>query len=192
MAETPPHGIPMVEENEAAPEVAAMYAEIKRDMQSPTVPNYLKALAVSPEVLAVQMALQRSYYENLTLPRSLISMICFAIAERNNCKYCSSLHELSCRTLGVDDATLASLAESLEDINPERIRAIIQFATKVASNPQSLRPADYDRVRSQGVSNSEILEIIYVAGVAAFYDILADTLQIPVDDSVVEALPNRG
>ena len=36
-------GLPVIEESEATGEVAEIYDEIKRELQLPVVPNYLKA-----------------------------------------------------------------------------------------------------------------------------------------------------
>ena len=80
----------------------------------------------------------------------------FAIARQNECQYCSASHELSCRTLGIDEATLHTLVNDLPQLTPERIRTTIQFALRVARSPKSLVRADYDHVRAQGVTDEEI------------------------------------
>jgi AhpD family alkylhydroperoxidase len=115
-------------------------------------------------------------------------MICFTVAEKSDCTYCAATHELTCRHLGVDEETLRTIAKDLKDVNPERIRSIIEFALKAAKYPQQLEPADYDAVRAHGVTNDEIIEIIMVAGFAVFLDIVADGLKVEVEKEVVDAL----
>ena len=115
-------------------------------------------------------------------------MILYAIAERNNCRYCSASHELSCRTLGIDEETLHRLVNDLPHLSPERIRATIQFALKVAGSPKALVREDYDALRAQGVSEAELVEIIHLAAMASSGDTLADALKIEVDPAVSEAL----
>jgi alkylhydroperoxidase family enzyme len=95
---------------------------------------------------------------------------------------------LTCRTLGVDEETLTLLVKDLGNVNPERIRAIIEFALKVAKDPQGLVAADYDRVREQGVTDEEIVEIVTVAGFAVFSDIMADALKVEVEAPIAQAL----
>ena len=73
-------GLPIIEEEKATGDVARIYADVKRDLQLPIVPNHLKALAVSPAALAIYWDLTRSFYQNTTLPDSLTSMILFTIS----------------------------------------------------------------------------------------------------------------
>ncbi len=184
----PTNGLPIIEEHEAPPEVARVYDAIKRDMQMPAVPNMVKVLAGSQSMLEFYAKLMMDYYSHLELPEALISMIHYTIATKSNCTYCSVGNELSCRILGIDDKTLEKLVHDLGSVNPLRIQAIIDFALKVAKDPQGLVRADYDRVRDQGVSDEEILQIIIVASMSVMADILADALQIEPDSMVVEAL----
>lgn len=53
--------LPMIEEEDATDDVARVFAEVKREMQIPYVPNWGKALAESPVALATQsMSTRRS------------------------------------------------------------------------------------------------------------------------------------
>jgi uncharacterized peroxidase-related enzyme len=180
--------LPVIEEEEATGEVARIYADVKRDLQLPMVPRHLKVLATSPATLAIYWDFIRSFYQNTTLPASLTSMILFAIAERANCQYCSASHELTCRTLGVDEETLRLLADDLGHVSPQRVQAVIEFAIKVAEDPQSVAAEDYERVREQGVTDEELMEIMLVAALGKFNDTLADAAKIDVDDMVAESL----
>jgi len=188
MAEIPPHGLALVDEESPNPEVAEIFDNIKRAMQMPYVPNMMRAMAISPSVLKVYTGMMGLFFENATLPQSLVSIIHFTVAEKSNCTYCTVGNELMCRTLGVDEATLKTIATDLGDVNPERIRIIIEFAVKAALHPQDLEPADYDAMRAQGVTNEEIVEIILVAGMAVLADIMADGLKIEVEKEVLDAL----
>jgi alkylhydroperoxidase family enzyme len=129
-----------------------------------------------------------SFFTNITLPQSLVSMIAYTIAQKNHCEYCSANNELTCRTLGIDEKTLAALVEDLGSVSPARIAAIIDFAVKVAKNPQGLVAEDYDRVRDQGVTEAEIIEIIFIAAFGYMNDIVAESLKVDVDTMTAEAL----
>jgi len=180
--------LPIIEEEEATGEVARIYAEIKRDLQIPVVPNYAKAMAVSPAALAIYWGSVRSFYQHTTLPQSLTAMILFTIAETANCQYCSAGNEFTCRTLGVEEETLRALIEDLGNVSPQRLQAIIEFALKVSEDPQSLVTEDYERVREQGVTDEELVEIILIAAIGKYNDTLADALKVDVDPTVAEAL----
>jgi uncharacterized peroxidase-related enzyme len=184
----PGNGLALIEEDQAEDEVAAIYGEMKRQMQMPFIPNMMKAMAVSPAALKIHWEMFKAFYGHTTLPPSLVAMILFTIADRSDCEYCAIGNELTCRTLGIDEDTLAGLAEDLGSVNPERVRAVIEFALAVAKHPKELTRADFDAVRSYGISDEELVEIIQVAGIAVYSDILADSLKIDVDEMTAEAL----
>jgi uncharacterized peroxidase-related enzyme len=188
MAYIPTNGLPIIEEEEATGEVAQLYEEFKRDLHLPIVPNILKALGSSPETLTVYGKLWVNSEEYRTLPEALTAMIAYTIATKSDCTYCSATFELSCRSLGVDEDTLDKLIKDLTNLNPERVRAIIDFALKVAKHPQELVREDFDKVRQQGVSDGEIVEIILNAAYSVMNDIIADALQIDVDNMITTAL----
>lgn len=181
-------GLPIIHEHEATGELATLYEEIRRVLQRPTVPNYLLALGESPPMLKLYWEMVKNFYGTITLPESLIPMIMYTIARSNNCEYCSASHELTCRTLGIDEHTLAALVDDLDSISPERVRAIIEFALRVTHDPKTLRQEDYDRLRQEGITNAEILEVIMIASIATLNDTLADALKIAVDPEIAAAL----
>ena len=180
--------IPIVEEKEASGEVAEIFAAIKREMQMPFVPNMMKQMAVSPAALSMFWGMNRAFYEHMTMPQSLAAMIGYTVAEHSNCEYCAAGNEMACRTLGIDEETLAGLARDLGKVNPRRVRAIIGFALKVAHNPQGLGHADYDKVRKHGVTDEDIVEIVLITAVAVLADTIADALKIQVEPAITEAL----
>jgi uncharacterized peroxidase-related enzyme len=180
--------LPMIQEEEATDDVARVFAEVKTEMQVPYVPNWGKALAVSPAALATHWDFQRSFYRRITLPRTLTAMILYTVAETGKCQYCSALNEMYCRTMGIDGETLSALVQDLGNVSPERIRAIIAFALKAARVPQEMEAADFDRLRDLGVTDEEIMEIILVAAMSRYTNTLSDVLQIEVDSAVTETL----
>ena len=188
MAYLPTNGLPLIEEEEATGEVAEIYNEIKSALQLPFIPNIVKPIAASPEMLTFFWKLWFASIEYRTLPDALVSMIDYTISTKSNCTYCSASSELTCRTLGIDEDTLHKLIQDLENLNPERVQAIIDFALKVAKHPQELVRADYDRVRDHGVTDAEIIEIIMIAAMGVFSDIVADALQVDVDSMITMAL----
>jgi uncharacterized peroxidase-related enzyme len=181
-------GFPVIEPQEADPELAQLYAKVQREAGLPTIPNWAKMGAFSPASLDIYLAMLQAFNRHITLPQSLVPMILYCIANARNCTYCAANQELFCRTLGVDDATLERLANDLDNVSPKRLRAIIRFAMRCAFDPQGLTAADYQQVREQGISDDEITQIIFLAALANFNDTLADSLKIEVEPAVLEAL----
>lgn len=181
-------GLPVIEEEDASPEVAQIYQEIKRDMHLPFVPNIYKTVAVSPGTLKVQWAVTRAMFQYLTLPEALVSIIFYAVARANNCQYCSAGHEASCRMLGIDEEILQQVAHDLGRVSPERVRAILEFALLVSHEPQAVSRTDYDRLREYGIPDNEIIEIVFLAGMGHMGDTIADSLKVEVDTPAGEML----
>ena len=184
----PESNLQPVEEAEATGIVAQMYADIKRDMQFPYLPNMMKTLAVSPAALRGGWGLYGGFLLNTTLPRALTSMILFAVAESRDCEYCTVVNEFACRNLGIDEESLRALVEDLDNVTPERIRAIIAFALKVSHDPQGLVADDFERLREHGITDEEVVDITLNAAMATFFDILADSLKVEVESEVAQGL----
>ena len=177
-----------VEEAEATGTVAQMFADIVRDMEFPYLPNMMKTLAVSPAALTGAWGLYGGFLLNTTLPRAITSMILFTVAASRDCEYCSAVNEFACRNLGIDEESIRVLVEDLDNVTPERIRAIIAFALKVSHDPLSIDAKDYQRLREQGITDEELVEIALNAAAATFFDILADSLKVEVEPSVEKEL----
>ena len=115
-------------------------------------------------------------------------MILYTVAAANKCNYCGSIHKVTCRTVGIDEDTLAALDSDLAGLSPRRVQAIVAFAKKCATDRQSLVDADYDSIREQGVSDEEMVEIISLAALGNYLDTLADSLKVEVDEAIAQAL----
>jgi uncharacterized peroxidase-related enzyme len=180
--------VPIYQEGEVSGEVTEIYEDIKRGMQLPFVPNFYTALSSSPSGLAMLWQMNRAYENNMTLPQSLTAMINYIIATESYCEYCSSAYEMNCRTLGIDEDVLEMLLKDLENVNPRRIKVIIEFALKAAKYPQELSVEDFDKVRAEGITDQELIEIVMVSAYTVLTDIVADALKIEVDPAIFQIL----
>lgn len=192
MAILPHVGVEYVEEDEAQGEIAELYQDIRHTLQLPIVPNGVKMLSASPASLAGFWGLFKTMVSRITLPETLVSMIGYAVAASSDCTYCAAWDELSCRTYGIDGATLDAMARNLPELQPERVRAILQFAVKVVHAPKAIDDEDFESLRRNGITDEEIVEIIVCAGVGMLHDTLADTLKVDVDALITNALVEMG
>lgn len=187
MTMLPESKLPMTAEGEGDGAVVRTFDDIRRTMEIPFVPNLYKGAAGATNVLSGTWAAMNNVFLQTSLPMSLASMILYSIAAAKRCRYCSAVHQVTCKTLGVDEDTLQALGSDLAGVSPQRVQEIVQFAVKCALEPQSLGPADYDGVRAQGVSDQEMLEIIGLAALGNYLDTLADAMKVEVDDVFKEA-----
>ncbi|MFQ5973858.1 MAG: hypothetical protein ACE5Q3_16145 [Alphaproteobacteria bacterium] len=178
--------LPLVEETEAEGEVARLFDDIKEKEQIPFVPNIWRGVAGSPELLE---GFWKAYLstKTISLPAALTSMIGYSISAANRCTYCNTIYKVSCSMHGVDDEAMAALQADLTTLTPQRVQEIVRFATKCGMEPESLTKADYDRVRDQGLSDQEIVEVIVYAAWCTFADRIADALKIEVDPFIKQA-----
>jgi alkylhydroperoxidase family enzyme len=76
---------------------------------------------------------------------------------------------------------LALLETNIDAIEPQRTREVIRFAVHCATDPGSLAAADYDSLRSQGITDAELVEIVAMAAFSVYATIVADALQVDID-----------
>jgi uncharacterized peroxidase-related enzyme len=177
-----------ISEEDASEEVAAVFGQVKEAMQIPFVPNILQILAHCPQALKATVGAIAELQLNSTLPRPVVSMVLYSVAAASGCRYCGSMHKLSCRTLGIDDATLAALSGNLGTLTPERVQAIVAFAVKAAKSPKDLEGGDFEKLREMGISDAEIVEIVALAALGGYLDAIADALRIDVDEMIAQGL----
>lgn len=180
--------LPLMDTEESSGLVSDVFEEIKQVLQVPFVPNLFRSLGTSPGVLAGTWEVYKRIYLETTLPMSLKAMLLYSISVSRDCEYCSAVHHVTCRTVGVDEDTLEVLIGNLEGLTPSRVQSMIRFGLKCADDPQSLNEADYEMLRNQGVTEEEIMEIIGLASLGVYLDLLADAVKTRVDDVFVDAL----
>ena len=188
MSQLPISRLPIMDEQDASGQTAEIFDEIRREMELPFVPNIMRATSTSTGALSATWHALHNIFMKGTLPSSLSSMILYSIAAAKDCQYCSSVHKLTCKTLGIDEQTLEALATDFEALTPRRVQEIIKFAQKCSLAPKSLTEADYDKVRDEGLSEEELMEVIALAALGNYLDTLADGMKIEVDGAISQAL----
>ncbi len=180
--------VSFIEEDQATGEIAEIYDAVKKALQVPEVPNIDKVLAHSPPALKATVGLLGDLYMASSLPQPVIAMLLYSISLARSCQYCSSFHRLTCRMVGVDEVMLAAVGNDLGAVTPERVQAIVRFGVKAAMSPNDITEADYEKLRNMGISDSEIVEIVALAGLGVYLNIVADALKIDVDDMIKQGL----
>ena len=115
MSEHPKATVRLVEEAEAPPKVAAVYADIKATKKIDFVPNLWKVLATNPDHLElVWSSLKAVMHPEAsgrtsrldTLTREIIAL---AVSATNGCGYCINSHTAAVRKLGLDVQALGEV-----------------------------------------------------------------------------------
>jgi len=172
-------------------ELTELFDEIQRITDTPVVNNMWLILGNSICVLTGSWQLFFNLYLQGSLPMTLKGLILFSVAAAHHCQYCGAVHEVACRFLGVNEASLEAIVQDLGRLTPERTRKIIQFAVRCADEPLTLKEEDYAQIRDFGITDVEIVEIVSLAAMGSYFDILADALKLEVDSYLRELLPGE-
>ena len=174
----PISNIPLIEEENATGEVAETYDKIRSFMGTPTVGAGYMVAANSPAILAIAADLFKNFMEQTVLPHPLLFMIHYTISTAKECVCCSVGFKQACQSVGIEETMLEALISDLDAVAPQRTREIIRFAVKCALEPLTLTEADYDNLRNQGVTDQELVEIIFWSGYAMLNDTWADAAKL--------------
>src|SRR5438477_6922256 len=139
------------------------------------IPNVFLTLAHRPDEFRAFFA----YHDALMLKESGLSkaereMIVVATSGANDCHYCVVAHGAILRIYAKNPLIADQVAVNYRqaDITP-RQRAMLDFALKVALEPQQLEDADLVPLGAFGFSNDDIWDIGGIAAVFAIYKRIA-------------------
>jgi uncharacterized peroxidase-related enzyme len=165
----------------SSPEVNAIYEEFYTRMQFPAAPNFITVQGHSAAAIRGIWDLLKSVLLGGLLPRWQKELIIVAISRDRNCQYCVAAHTACCTMLGVGGEYLV---RDLTQIPNPTLRDSILFSVKSARDPQSLKEADFKRLRDHGLSESEIVELVSVSALAVYLNIVADATAVEPDNMI--------
>lgn len=172
---------PLTTDADASTDVARIFRDFQHTLGYPDVPNFVRMQGSAPSVLNGTWGLIQNVLGQGLLPRSIKEFIWVTIAINRECNYCEKAHIACCRLLGVDERTIELLRQGLKDELPDKIRDILQFATRCAKAPQELRDEDFAKLNRHGLVNEEILEVIATTSAAVYASIIAEATNIETD-----------
>ena len=100
---------PLIEYDDASPEVRAIYDDIMATRQTDSVNNFWKALAHDPPTLRRTWQSVKEIMAPGALDAVTKEMLYLAISATNQCGYCIASHTAAARKAGMTDAMLAEL-----------------------------------------------------------------------------------
>jgi uncharacterized peroxidase-related enzyme len=177
--------VPTIPPELAPPESRAVYEEFYVRMSFPSAPNFIMTQGHAPSVARGTWELVRNVLVDGRIARWIKEMMFVAISHDRQCHYCEAAHIACCRMLGVNAQHLKSLVRDIRSIGDPKLRDMIMFAVKCAREPQKLNDEDFQSLRRHGLLDSEVLEIIAMAGVAVYANIMADATGMEPDPMFV-------
>jgi len=160
----------------------AVYEEFYRGMGFPAPPNFILTQGHAPNVARGTWEAVKNVLVGGQIPRWIKELMFVAISVDRQCIYCSAAHVACCRMLRVNpEWTEAASQGNLNAIADPKLRDIVLFGLKAARNPQSLAPEDFSKLRSYGLQQAEIMELIGMAAFAVYANIIADATAMDSD-----------
>ena len=144
------------------------------------VPNVFLALAHRPDEFRAFVAYHDAVMERESgLSKAEREMIVVATSAANDCLYCVVAHGAILRVRAKDPLIADVLATNYRHADlPERQRAMLDFAVKVALRAQEVQEADLQELRAHGFDDDDIWDIGAVTALFALSNRLAHVLAL--------------
>jgi uncharacterized peroxidase-related enzyme len=170
--------IDTVPPDEAQGPVAAMY-ETDREALG-FLPNFTRAFSPRPDVYAAWRQLNRAIRANMDLRRYELATL--AAARRLRSSYCALAHGsvLLDKFLDADGVRAAVTDHHGAALEPVDV-AVMDLAGKVVEDATSVTEADFDRLRSLGLSDADIMDVVLAASARCFFSKTLDALGVEPD-----------
>ena len=153
------------------------------------LPNFVRAFSLRPEVYFAWKQLNGAVKGGMDLRRYELATL--AAATRLRSSYCTLAHGsvLMDRGFLEPDAVRAAVSDHRSAGLGEAEVAVMDLAAKVATDATSVEQADIDRLRSCGLSDQEILDVVLAAAVRCFFSKVLDALGAEPDAKYAELDP---
>ena len=149
---------------EAQGQLKKIYDRIKGPNNN--IDNVLSIHSLRPHTLTGHMGLYKNVLHNAnnTLPKWYLETLGVFVSHLNNCSYCVDHHAAGLKRLLNDDNKHQKIIDSFhndswEDLFQDLYQEGLRYAKKLTLAHNTITQADIERLRSQQLSDGEILEI---------------------------------
>src|SRR5246127_2183766 len=172
--------IETVPEAQATGEVARIYETDREAFGS--LPNFTRAFSVRPQVYAAWRSLNGAIKEHMDLRRYELATV--AAARRLRSSYRTLAHGSVLVDRFLDPEAVRALVADHRSAGLDPVDvAVMDLAEKVASDATSVTAQDVDRLRSLGLTDAEIAEVVLAAAARCFFSKALDGLGVQPDAS---------
>jgi uncharacterized peroxidase-related enzyme len=179
--------IETVAEDQATGPTAEMYATDEETFGF--LPSFTRAFSARPAVYQAWRQLNGAIKENMDLRRYELATV--AAAGRLRSSYCMLAHGSVLMDQFLDAGSLAAVVAdhraaglSAEDV------AVMDLAAKVAVDATAVERGDIERLRSLGLSDAEIVDVVLAAAARCFFSKTLDALGVQPDARYADLDPS--
>jgi uncharacterized peroxidase-related enzyme len=171
----------------AAPELVANMYEADRETFG-HLPNFTRAFSHQPEVYAAWRQLIGAIKARMDVRRYELASV--AAARRLRSSYCMLAHgSVLAERFMDEDAVRALVADHHSAGLTEVDMAVMDLADKVADEASSVSEAEIDRLRSLGLSDADIGDVVAAASARCFFSKMLDGLGVEPDARYADLEP---
>jgi uncharacterized peroxidase-related enzyme len=175
-----------VPEERATGATAEMYATDRAAFGH--LPNFTRAFSYRPAVYAAWRELNGAIKSSMDLRRYELATV--AAARQLRSSYCTLAHGSVLIDKFLDaDSVRAIVADHRRAGLSELDVAVMDLAEKVAGDASSVQQADVDRLRSLGLSDEEIADVVLAAAARCFFSKTLDALGVEPDPKYADLDP---
>ena len=175
--------IETIPEDDAAGATAELYAAARE--ASGFLPNSVQVFGARPAVHAAWLQLNGAIKAAMDLRRYELATV--AAARRLRSSYCTLAHGSVLIDQFLDADTVRGLVLDHRSAGLDATEvAIMDLAEKVADDATSIEPSDIDRLRSLGLADADILDVVLAAAARAFFSKTLDALGVQPDATYAE------
>ena len=163
-----------VPDDEATGDVALLYQESRE--QNGYLQNFVQAFSLRPEVLRAWQQLNGAIKARDVRRYELATL---AAARRLRSSYCALAHGKVLADQFLGEEAVAALPTGLDEAD----RAVVELAEHVVDDATSITEADIDRLRTLGLSDGEIVDVVLAAAARCFFSKTLDALGAEPDSA---------
>ncbi|MGY1686729.1 peroxidase-related enzyme [Geodermatophilus sp. SYSU D00804] len=177
---TPISRFPVADPADLPPDLAGRHAEVAE--KSGFLPNVFAALAWRPAEERAFLAMHDALMDKDTpgLSTGERELVVVATSAANDCAYCVVAHGAIAR-IRTRDPYLADLVAVDWRKAPldDRVRAVLDVAVRLATDPAAVTAADLDRLRAHGLTEDDVWDVGAITAFFALSNRLAHFAAIP-------------
>ncbi|HWE32215.1 MAG TPA: hypothetical protein VG410_01950 [Solirubrobacteraceae bacterium] len=179
--------IDTVDEDQATDAIAEMYSADEEVFGY--LPNFTRAFSLRPTVYAAWRQLNAAIKSEMDLRRYELATV--AAASRLRSSYCTLAHGSILMDKFLDDGSVGAVVTDhrAAGLGATDV-AVMDLAEKVVDDATAVEQADIDRLRSAGLSDAEIFDVVLTATARCFFSKTLDALGVEPDVKYADLDPD--
>jgi uncharacterized peroxidase-related enzyme len=181
--------IHVIEDADAAGDVAEAYVYWRAGSGRQQVPGILKCFSARPDFLKQAVDFSNTIqFSDGHLSRRHKEMIASYASFLNQCPYCLDSHAFFLKTQGGSDKTVAAfLKGDLENAGlTDAERVLMNYVRIVTEAAYRSTPEDVQKLRDAGWREKQIAEAVYIIALFAMFNRIANAFGVPAQNYLTE------